>query len=95
MEQFLKIDEVAELLRCSVATIRRRLAKARQGKSKFPLPITKPMEHALWRVDEILNYTENQPLSGTSKGETLKQAYVRRRSEVAGLARHGINVADK
>jgi hypothetical protein len=93
MEQFLKIDEVAELLRCSVITIRRRLSSARCGKSKFPLPITKSHEQALWRVDDILNYTENQ--LPTLERETSKQAFHRQRSELAGLARHGIALAEK
>ncbi|MDR2116292.1 MAG: helix-turn-helix domain-containing protein [Planctomycetaceae bacterium] len=93
MQQFLKINEVAELLRCSVATIRRRLAEARRGECRFPLPITKPYGHALWRSDEILDYTENQSIP--SKRETSKERILRRRAEVAGLARHGIVVTDK
>jgi predicted DNA-binding transcriptional regulator AlpA len=88
MQHFLKIHEVAELLRCSVPTIRRWLADTRHGKSRFPLPITKPSERALWRADDILNYTENQPVS--PKQETVKQSILRHRSEAAGLARHGI-----
>jgi predicted DNA-binding transcriptional regulator AlpA len=92
MQQFLRIQEVAELLRCSVPTIRRRLADARCGKSRFPLPITKPFGHALWRADDILSYTEQQPVSVPTKQETVKQSTVRRRSEIAGLARHGITI---
>jgi hypothetical protein len=95
MQQFLKIGEVAKLLRCSVPTIRRRLADARSGKCLFPLPITKPFEHALWRADDILGYTENLPVVTKVKQETGKQIFVRKRSEVAGLARHGIVISDK
>jgi predicted DNA-binding transcriptional regulator AlpA len=88
MQHFLKIEEVAELLRCSVVTIRRRLAAARLGKNRFPLPITKSHEHALWRADDILEYTESQKSSFNR--ETVKQSYLRQRAEKAGLARHGI-----
>jgi hypothetical protein len=45
----------------------------------------------LWRVDDILSYTENQqPV--LPKHETVKQTTTRRRSEIAGLARHGITL---
>lgn len=57
--RLLKIREVAALLRCSVPTVRRRLAEARRGERLFPLPITKPNEHALWKEQDIENWTEN------------------------------------
>jgi predicted DNA-binding transcriptional regulator AlpA len=83
----LNISEVAEMLRCSVATIRRRLAEARRGERRFPLPVNKWKEHNLWRAVDIENWTEN-PIQ--SKTETTKQTAARQRSETAGLARHGI-----
>jgi len=85
----LKISEVAELLRCSVPTVRRWLAEARRGERLFPLPLNQPRSQNLWRREDIENWTEN-PAKSPSK--SMHQKKVQRRSEIAGLARHNINV---
>ena len=87
--QVVKIDEVAELLRCSVPTIRRRLAEARRGECLFPLPLNKPCGQNLWRLEDIENWTENPPKKPAKK--TKHQDNVQCRSEIVGLERHGLN----
>jgi predicted DNA-binding transcriptional regulator AlpA len=88
--QVIKINEVAQLLRCSIPTIRRRLSEARRGECRFPLPLNRPCGQNLWKLEDIENWTENPPKEPAKK--TRHQAMVQRRSEAVGLERHGISV---
>jgi predicted DNA-binding transcriptional regulator AlpA len=88
--QVLKINEVADLLRCSVPTIRRWLSEARRGERLFPLPLNQPRCQNLWRLEDIENWTENPDKAPRKKSG--HQVMVQRRSEVVGLSRHDINV---
>jgi len=87
--QVIKINEVAQLLRCSIPTIRRRLSEARRGECRFPLPLNRPCGQNLWKLEDIENWTENPPKEPAKK--TRHQAMVQRRSEAVGLERHGIS----
>ena len=60
--KLLTIQEVAELLEFSIPTIRRYIAKARRGKSRFPLPFTPAKAQARWRLEDIENWNENLPV---------------------------------
>ena len=91
MMQVLKINEVAELLRCSVPTIRRWLSESRRGERQFPLPLNQPRSQNLWRLEDIENWNENP--EKTPKIKSNHQMKVQRRSEVVGLNRHGIDVS--
>jgi predicted DNA-binding transcriptional regulator AlpA len=88
--QVVKIDEVAELLRCSIPTIRRWLAEARRGERRFPLPLNQPHSQNLWKLEDIENWSENADRPTPKKSK--HQAMVQRRSENVGLARHGIHL---
>ena len=87
--QVVKIDEVADMLDCSVATVRRWLAEARRGERRFPLPLNRPYSQNVWRLEDIENWTEN-PVE--SQKRTGRQKMIQRRSEVVGLSRHGIQI---
>ena len=59
----LLISEVALILGISIPTVRRRLREAREGKSRFPLPIGDGHRHKLaWDREAILAY-----MKGTSQ----------------------------
>lgn len=59
--RLLTIDEVAQSMRCSVSTIRRRLNAAREGKSTFPLPIHGDNKRGLWREEDVETWQESKP----------------------------------
>ena len=59
--KLLTIEEVASITRCSVSTIRRRIAETRRGQSTFPLPIHGFHKRGLWRQDDIELWQETPP----------------------------------
>jgi len=61
MMTLLNICEVAKYMRCSVNTIRRRIADARKGESTFPLPIHGSRKRGLWRQEDIELWSEAPP----------------------------------
>jgi transposase len=89
--QVIKIDEVAEMLRCSIPTIRRWLAEARRGERLFPLPLNQPNSQNLWKLEDIENWTENSA-DKTPRKKSIHRAKVQRRSDVVALDRHSIHV---
>ena len=56
--KLLTIQEVADIMRISVSTVRRRVTDARKGKSSFVLPIHGKGKKCLWRADTVLMWNE-------------------------------------
>ena len=94
MMSLLTIQEVSQITRCSVSTIRRRISDARAGKSSFPLPIHGDKKRGLWRADDIELWNESpQPNTPNVPYETpaTKQRHLKIiHNEL--LERYGINV---
>ncbi len=63
--ELLTIKQVAAELHVSESTIRRRLRERREGKSSFPLPIFSPKRKALWKIEEIIDWKEDEPSGPT------------------------------
>jgi len=63
IEPVLRMDDIVEIFRVSVPTVRRWLQKARQDKNGFPMPIRTPGRVLLWNKDEIETFliTQSQP----------------------------------
>lgn len=59
--KLLTVQEVANVFRVSISTIRRRVASARNGASKFPMPIFQKGHTLRFMADEITEYRENVP----------------------------------
>ena len=59
MMTLLTIEEVSSITRCSVSTVRRRIADARKGLSTFPLSIHGDRKRGLWRLDDIELWNES------------------------------------
>jgi len=92
--KLVNIGEVADLMRSSVSTIRRRLAAARSGESSFPLPIFGNKKKALWRQDDILTWNESLPDTPNVPNDT--PATRQRRIEITRnqLRELGIKIGD-
>jgi len=59
--KLVNIQEVSSITRCSISTIRRRIADSRKGLSTFPLPIHGGRKKGLWRQDDVLMWNEALP----------------------------------
>ena len=59
--QLLNIQDVADVMRISVSTVRRRVTDARKGKSSFVLPIHGKGKKCMWRADAVLMWNEDVP----------------------------------
>ena len=56
--ELLTLKEIVALLRCSAATIHRRLCERRAGKSSFPLPVSEGGKKRFWNRQDVENYLE-------------------------------------
>jgi len=83
MEQkVLLINGVAELLQVSASTISRWSEEARNGNSRFPLPISVKGGKRRWLLSDIESYLASQS-TATSPQSTTSSARQKRRSAKA------------
>ena len=89
----LHIKDVVETLGISVATIHRWLRAARQGESRFPLPINEKGMKLIWTADSIENFLAGEQPVPVPKVESAAQRRKRHNAAMESLEkRHGITI---
>jgi predicted DNA-binding transcriptional regulator AlpA len=87
--ELLDITELSKMLRLSVSMLRKRIAKARNGESDFPLPISSPKEKNRWQKKDIENWINRKAQPATPTNPTANSK--RKQDEIdRALASHGI-----
>ena len=92
IEPALQIKDIMAIFGISQPTVYRWLAEARQGKSRFPLPINGMKRKLLWNRQDIQTFQHaNSP--PPSNIESAAQRSKRHAVAMATLKRHGVKVA--
>ena len=94
IEPLLGIHDVMKIFNISQPTVYRWLALARQGKSRFPLPVGNMKQKLRWnRADILVFQTANSPLP--LHVESASQRQKRHNTAMNRLRAKGVKVASK
>jgi predicted DNA-binding transcriptional regulator AlpA len=98
IEPLLGIDEIMRITGLSRVSIYRKVAAARAGHSRFPVPLSDRKEQLKWSAASVEAYCLTQPAAVLppvrvpSPLKKTKSMQVRRAHTEAILAGHGINI---
>jgi predicted DNA-binding transcriptional regulator AlpA len=96
IESLLETSDIMRIFGLSRVSIYRKVAEARSGQGRFPLPVSGMKERLRWNAANVEAFcqsrNESQPVVSVVLSKHEKQSRERLEKVNAGLANHGIVV---